>query len=134
MRTAGAQPSTASAPTAVQPGEGPGTVGAQQPVAEQPQRRIVGTTFVFTDTDPLHGASAGNQRLVVTHQDAAVIEFNNGEYVTDNDGNRKSGRYAISANGAVPARHAARPDLDCGNVQRRRSIRRESDRFLYRPA
>lgn len=63
------------------------------------QRKLVGTTFVFSDIDPLNGSPAGNQRMVVTHQDAAVIEFNNGEYVTDQDGNRKSGRYAINSTG-----------------------------------
>lgn len=63
------------------------------------QRKLVGTTFVFADTDPLNGSSAGNQRMVVTHQDATIIEFNNGEYVTDQDGNRKSGRYAINGTG-----------------------------------
>ena len=62
------------------------------------QRKTVGTTFVFSDSDPF-GAPAGGQRLVVTHQDASTIEFNNGEYVTDLDGNRKSGSYAISGTG-----------------------------------
>lgn len=69
------------------------------PPAALAQRKLVGTTYVFSDTDPLNGASAGKQRLMVTHLDASVIEFNNGEFVTDLDGNRKSGGYAISGTG-----------------------------------
>lgn len=107
MRAGSPVPVAPSAPAAavngtqaapITPEAVPGAAAATSSAAPA-QRKLVGTTFVFSDSDPFNGASAGNLRLVVTHQDASAIEFNNGEFVTDPDGNRKSGSYGISGTG-----------------------------------
>lgn len=59
-------------------------------------KSLVGTSFSFTDTDSLNGAARGTQRLVLTHEDGNSFEYNNGEYVTDRDGNLKRGTYSVS--------------------------------------
>ena len=80
----------------------PGSVSAANATGSSPNspsataQTLVGTTFHFTDSDGISGAAVGQQTLSITRQDADGIEFNNGEYVTDPDGNVKSGRYPIA--------------------------------------